>query len=194
MAADIPAVTLPDFLSDISTTVSFLAIQMFLLLLIYIVIFNVGIARLRRSGNPPANRQYLLPHGCKAIGWVFFVPTALFMIAATVFDHLPGFLDKITDSDAASYAILAALVVSAIMVAFSRERDEDEYTAAIRSRYLTLAFFVDGAIVTAGTLLIYSFEYLRFMIVQTFLVLILFILMFNVAMTRIRARAGSTQN
>ena len=72
------------------------------------------------------------------------------------------------------------------MVAFSREKDEDEYTAAIRSRYLSLAFYADTLIVVIGTLAIYEFSYLNFMVIQMFLVLLLYIVMFNIAMWHIR--------
>lgn len=83
--------------------------------------------------------------------------------------------------------------ISMLMVGFAREKDEDEYTAAIRSYYLTLAFYIDTAIIIVGTLVLYNIDYLSFMLVQMFLVLFIYIVLFNIAMLRIRKankRAG----
>ena len=95
-------------------------------------------------------------------------------------------VDKIFEAATDPYIILVA--ASMLMVAFSRERDEDEYTASVRGRCLMLAFYVDFVFVFVTTLTVYSLEYLNIMAVQMFMVLFLHIVMFNTAMAVIRRR------
>ena len=100
-------------------------------------------------------------------------------------------IDKILESATDPYIILVA--ASMLMVAFSRERDEDEYTASVRGRCLMLAFYLDFVFVFATTLTVYSFEYFNIMAVQMFMVLFMHIVMFNTAMAVIRRRRDHDQ-
>lgn len=131
-------------------------------------------------------KQLLLPHACKNIGWILLAPSLITGILYLINPDIPF----------AQYAwydelLVIGLTISMTMVAFSREKDEDEYTAAIRSRYLSLAFYADTLIAVIGTLAIYEFSYLNFMVIQMFLVLLLYIVMFNIAMWHIRTENKS---
>jgi hypothetical protein len=74
------------------------------------------------------------------------------------------------------------------MMAFSRERDEDEYVAAIRGKYLMLAFYVDTVFLIITTLIFHGWDYLPIVAAQMFLILFLHVVMFNIAMAVIRRR------
>lgn len=126
-------------------------------------------------------KQLLLPHACKNIGWILLASSLITGILYLINPDIP--FAQYTWYDE---LLVIGLTISMTMVAFSREKDEDEYTAAIRSRYLSLAFYADTLIVVIGTLAIYEFSYLNFMVIQMFLVLLLYIVMFNIAMWHIR--------
>lgn len=137
-------------------------------------------------------KNLLLPHAFKKIGWVLFVPFALWAFATIFFWDLK-FIQLSMDFSWSQELMPIGIAISMLMVGFSREKDEDEYTAAIRSYYLTLAFYIDTAIILVGTLALYDIDYLNFMMIQMFLVLFIYIILFNIAMLRIRRankRAG----
>jgi hypothetical protein len=102
--------------------------------------------------------------------------------------ELGEMIDKLIEAATDAYIIVVA--ASMLMVAFSRERDEDEYTTSVRGRCLMLAFYVDFVFVFVTTLTVYSLEYLNIMAAQMFMVLFLHIVMFNTAMAIIRRRRG----
>lgn len=124
---------------------------------------------------------FLLPHACKNIGWVILVPmTVLGMIYIFFPDADILYIDWMDE------ATIIGLATSMVMVAFSREKDEDEYTASIRNKHLALAFYIDLAILIVATLTINSFNYLNIIALQMFLALLIFIVTFNFAMWRLR--------
>lgn len=130
-------------------------------------------------------KNLLLPHAFKKIGWVLFVPFALWALSAIFFIDF-DFIQLSMDFSWSQELMAIVISISMLMVGFSREKDEDEYTAAIRSYYLTLAFYIDTVIILVGTLTLYDLDYLDFMLVQMFLVLFIYIVLFNIAMLRIR--------
>lgn len=77
---------------------------------------------------------------------------------------------------------------SMLMVAFSRERDEDEYVASLRGKYLMLAFYLDFVFIVITSFAVHEFDYLNIMAVQMYLILFLHIVMFNIAMAVIRKK------
>lgn len=135
-------------------------------------------------------KNLLLPHACKIVGWFIMVPLIILWIMAWLDDNL-GKLgnwanDFLFEKFMDPYLILIA--GSMLMVAFSRERDEDEYVASVRSKYLMLAFYIDFIFIVVTTLTVYEFDYLNIMAIQMFLILFLHIVMFNMAMFVIRRR------
>jgi hypothetical protein len=88
-------------------------------------------------------------------------------------------------------AVLVTLLSAAMMmVAFSRERDEDDYVASVRGRYLMLAFYIDFVFLVVTAFTVHDLDYLNVMAMQMFLILFLHIVMFNTAMAVIRRRRG----
>jgi hypothetical protein len=94
--------------------------------------------------------------------------------------------EEVVFFSATAYVILVA--ASMMAVAFSRERDEDEYVASVRMRSLVAAFWADFVILTIATLTVNDFDYLNVMVSQMFLILLLHIVIFNVSMAVIRRR------
>lgn len=124
----------------------------------------------------------LMPNVFKKIGWVLFIPCFVWGLSYVLdLDYIENLLPYSWSDE----VCVIGLAVSMLMIGFSREKDEDEYTATLRSYYLTLAFYIDTAIII-GTLTLYEFDYISFMLIQMFLVLLLYIVIFNIAIWRIR--------
>ncbi len=96
--------------------------------------------------------------------------------------------EEIVFFSATAYIIVIA--ASMMMVAFSREKDEDEYVASIRMKCLMTAFWVDFVILVITAFFVKDLDYLYVMSTQMFLILFLHIVIFNTAMAIIRRRRG----
>lgn len=135
--------------------------------------------------------KYLLPHIYKKIGWfitipflvigLFFFPLAdkLDISKSSVvgqeierwFDKYPGqFTDEI---------IAACLIIGMLLVAFSREKNEDEYINKIRLESLQISVLINYILLFFCIIFIYDWEFLWVMTYNMFTVLLIFIIRFN---------------
>lgn len=128
-------------------------------------------------------QNMLLPHWCKTVGIVTLVPLAVVGILAVVFEVEP--FEVIYNHTALYVALLSA---SLLMSAFSREKDEDEYVASVRTRYLMLSFYIDFVFLIVTAFTVFFVDYITVMAVQMFIILFLHAVMFNTAMAVIRSR------
>lgn len=81
---------------------------------------------------------------------------------------------------------MLGLLLSLVFVALSRERDEDEMTAFIRMRSFILSAWISAPLLAIGILFIYFVEFLQFMCMAIYFYLIIYIVVFNLAMCRER--------
>jgi hypothetical protein len=70
------------------------------------------------------------------------------------------------------------IILSSIFVAFSKEKEEDEYILKIRLESLVWAVYVNYGILLISLLFIYDFSFLYVMIFNMFTVIIFFIIRF----------------
>jgi len=70
-------------------------------------------------------------------------------------------------------------IVGAFFIAFSKEKNEDEYIAKIRLESLLWATYVTFAIQILCLLFFYDFTFLKWMIINMFTILIVFIVRYN---------------
>jgi hypothetical protein len=145
------------------------------------------------------SKQMLLPNACKKIGWVLLIPSALvgFFITLTELDmkfHIKSkvfalYNDEILGSskqfgiistDITNTLIGIIFIVGAMMVAFSKEKNEDEYIANLRLSSLMWAVWVNYALLFLSFIFIYGMGFLHVMIYNMFTVLIIFIGRFNI--------------
>lgn len=127
-------------------------------------------------------RDFLFPHSWRVPGWILAAVFGIFGIlwiceAGNIADWLGGYMDE---------AVTIGLMAGLLLVAFSRERDEDEYTTRIRASSLVWAVFADSILVVLATLFIYNFAYLYVMIMQLFLLLALYIVKFRTTLYKVR--------
>lgn len=144
--------------------------------------------------------NYLLPHQFKKIGWIIFIPTFILGILWLIFDFEPAFLDvkvltlfnedflssrgffAIIENNIANEIAGVLIIIGASFIAFSKEKNEDEFISQIRLESLVRATYLNYAILIFALLFIYNMAFFTVMIINMFTVLLFFILHFNWAL------------
>ncbi|MDR1417137.1 MAG: hypothetical protein LBJ57_06945 [Prevotellaceae bacterium] len=144
--------------------------------------------------------NFLLPNRFRAIGWIALIPAILLGYMVVFhdfefsflnikvlsllhdgFDATPGItplpfqLWKVIPDNFTQEAAGILFIVGAIFVAFSKEKDEDEYIAKIRLESLLWATYATFAMQIFCLLFFYEFTFVRSMMVNLFTILIVFI-------------------
>jgi len=78
------------------------------------------------------------------------------------------------------------IIIGLLLIAFSKEKIEDEMIVKIREQSLIWAVLVNFIILILGILFVFGFSYLYFLSLQIFFVLILFIAKFNFELYRFK--------
>lgn len=152
--------------------------------------------------------NYLFPNKYKKIGWILLIPSAILGLITLILDYEPGFLDfKVPAvfidgifTDKYFYGIISNnilneilgvfTIIGSLMVAFSKERSEDEYISKIRLESLVWAVYVNYAILLISFLFIYDLSFLWVMIFNMFTILLFFIIRFNWQISKLKKLAG----
>ena len=141
--------------------------------------------------------NYLLPYRFKKIGWLLFIPSAILGLLTLIYDWTPDFLnvnvfgifiDEIIGttkpfgfiSNNILNEILGVLaIISGLMIAFSKERVEDELISKIRLQSLVWATYWNYGILVLAFLFVFDLSFFWVMIFNMYTVLIFFIIKFN---------------
>ncbi|MDD4032681.1 MAG: hypothetical protein PHS48_05480 [Bacteroidales bacterium] len=140
--------------------------------------------------------NYLFPHRFKRIGWILLIPSTILGILVICFDVKFDFLstkmislyndsllnsegffkvfkENITDEIAG-----IVFIIGALFVAFSREKQEDEFIAKTRLESLVWATYLNYAVLLFCFLFFYGGVFFYVMIINMFTILIFFIIRF----------------
>ncbi len=80
-----------------------------------------------------------------------------------------------------NYTLLIVVnTISLLMIGMSKERNEDECIMQIRANSLLLALWVNSAVSLLIALTLYDFDYLRYMALNIFLFMVIYIVVFRV--------------
>lgn len=90
------------------------------------------------------------------------------------------------ETDAMRQISIVLFTISLLFIAFSREKEEDEYMEYLRSRSMRWAMLISGIVTIVVTLLVYNLAYLYFVFINLYLILILFILKYRIDLHRLR--------
>ena len=142
--------------------------------------------------------KMLLPHKYKTVGWFIALPAFVLMILYLYFDFSFKFLDYTaqgarisldgtllftTQSNNFTDEIAGVLLIAGLMmVAFAREKQEDEMTVKIRLEALLWAVFLNSVLIIAAIILVYGTLFLEVMVYNICTPLIIFIARFNYLM------------
>lgn len=146
----------------------------------------------------------LLPNRLKRIGWWILLPSAIAGIMVTMtgyeaewlnakvftlfYDEIGLFQDDIAthfgpfawlETNVTNTLVGVLFIIGAMMVAFSKEKQEDEFIANLRLSSLLWSVWVNYLLLLVGFLLVYGINFLHIMIYNMFTVLIIFIIRFN---------------
>ncbi len=146
--------------------------------------------------------EMLLPNRFKRIGWFILVPATLagILLITTEFeaewfksrvpailaDEFPGGSKSFTmiTTNLTNTVVGVLFLVGAMMVAFAREKVEDEYIRQIRLSSLMWAVWVNYLLLLVGFLFIYGIAFLYVMIYNMFTILIIFITRYHYLLYR----------
>ena len=148
--------------------------------------------------------RFLLPNKCKLIGWIFLIPSTILGLLVIFKEIKFKFLEvkvltissggtapwdstnffKIETENITGTIIGIVFLVSALLVAFSREKNEDEFISKSRLESLLWATIINYTILLFCFIFFYEFGFWYVMIFNMFTILILFILRFNYILYR----------
>ena len=141
--------------------------------------------------------NFLFPNKYKKLGWLILIPSLALGFLTVLLDLEPAFLDwrvpalfvdefmgekqflGMTDNNMLNELIGALIIVSGILVAFSKEKIEDEYIAKTRLESLVWATLLNYGILLVAILAVYDFAFFWVMIFNMFTLLLFFIVRFN---------------
>lgn len=82
------------------------------------------------------------------------------------------------------------MIVSGLLVAFSKEKVEDEFIAKIRLESLVWATYVNYAVLLVSFIFVFNIAFLWVMIFNMFTILLIFIIRFNIQLSRLKKSAN----
>lgn len=134
------------------------------------------------------NKQLLLPHGCRTIGFIVLVPFLALGIAYMGWDFtLPwleyhrnpkGVFDFVNNNFTDELASIG-LIISLFLIAFSKEKIEDEAIQFFRLEALQWAVYANYLVLLLAVLFCYGELFFKVMTINLFTVLIIFIVRFR---------------
>ena len=158
--------------------------------------------------------QMLLPNKCRIAGCILLPLAIALLIAYYNFDYSIGFLryhvakavpvdyvfsgtqDYIFSKNfAADYTGTVGMIAafaSLFMIAFSKEKQEDEYVRYVRLNALQISVYANYIILALAALLLFGFSFLMVMELNLFTILILFIITYQYQL-RIKPRLSKTR-
>lgn len=154
-------------------------------------------------------QSLLLPNRYKKLGWSLFFPSLLLGIIITtnlykvpevnanVFSLIPQFsLDKSSkmnwffDADLVNTIIGVLFIAGALLIGFSKEKNEDEYIDKLRLSALLWAVLLNYLLLIIAFLLVYDIGFITIMIYNMFTVLLLFLFRFHYLLYRAKITAS----
>ena len=148
--------------------------------------------------------NYLFPNKYKKIGWLIFIPSAIIGLATLIFEFEPNSLDfkmpaifinklfgdkhfiGIVNNNILNEILGVLIILSSLLVAFSKEESEDEYISKIRLESLVWAVYFNYAVLLISFVLIFDLAFLWVMIFNMFTILLFFIIRFNWQISKLK--------
>lgn len=152
--------------------------------------------------------NHLFPNKYKKIGWLILIPSTIIGLITLILDYEPNFLDfnvpaifideffgekqflGIVNNNILNEIFGVLIIISSLLVAFSKEKSEDEYISKIRLESLVWAVYVNYGILLFSFLVMFDLTFLWVMIFNMFTVLIFFIIRFNWQISKIKKSAS----
>ena len=153
--------------------------------------------------------KLLFPNRYKRVGWIIFIPTTIFgliLLFSNSTFGFPGSKVFTIYSDPLStkgpiifgltygnylHTIVGVLfLIGAILVAFSKLKQEDEFIAKVRHESLVWATYVNYAVLIFCFLFFFFMEFYMVMVFNMFTILIFFIIRFHYILYKSKRSLG----
>ncbi len=142
--------------------------------------------------------NYLFPNRFKKIGWFLFIPGivigAIFLITQS--DNIDFFNVKvlsiaeqpifgktvfftISENNILDEIIGLLLIIGSLLIAFSKEKSEDEFISKIRLESLVWATYINYAVLIMTIIFVYDMTFFWVLVFNMFNILLFFIIRFN---------------
>ena len=147
--------------------------------------------------------KFLLPAQFKKFGWIILIPSAILGVLCLMLGWEPDILDikvfaisfdgfthgdlfDFTNNNILNEILGTLTVLGGLMVAFSKEFDEDELISSMRLECLVWAIYCNYAILIVAFFLFYGPTFLWVMVFNLFTPLLLFIIRFTWLISKFR--------
>lgn len=135
----------------------------------------------------------LLPHYVKRLGWILLLPSLLLGLMVMYFEfEIPGLEMKIPYGNHMNIIVdgpwintltdeivSIIVMVTLILIAFSEEKQEDEWVSKIRLESLQWSVYANYILLILAILFVYDMFFFQALIYNMYTILIFFILRFN---------------
>jgi hypothetical protein len=160
-------------------------------------------------------KNYLFPARFQKFGWMLLVPFGimflLFMCGCDKILGQPWMLNVFTITDGGGFGstngdafsfvtndvfdevAFVGLISSLILIAFSKEKDEDEFITQIRLNSLVWALLINYGILIFAELFIYGMAFLPILYLNLILILVLFVIKFRIALFKLKKTAKNEE-
>jgi hypothetical protein len=149
------------------------------------------------------NTKILLAHRFNRIGWFLLIPSLVMGFPVLFFEFqfeilnmkVPAFYTdalggsgflKMVENNVTDELVTVCLLLSSVFVAFSKEKEEDEYVTALRLESLLWSVYLNYFVLLLTVLFFYEFGFMYVMILNMFTTLFFFIVRFNVMLYKIQ--------
>ena len=141
--------------------------------------------------------NYLFPNQFKKIGWLLFIPGIILGIVYLIYQTDINFLDvtifsiaeepifghtaffSFSENNILDEITGLLLIIGALLVAFSKEKSEDEFISKIRLESLVWATYINYVVLILSIIFIYDLTFLWVLVFNMFTVLVFFLIRFN---------------
>ena len=155
-------------------------------------------------------KNYLFPSKFQKLGWILLIPFGLLFLyfcfttsGSRIEWQIPVFalVDQeflqntiwfgFTSNDVFDEVSLIGLIVSLLLIAFSKEKDEDEFISQIRLNSLVWALLINYGILILAELFVYGFPFLNVLYFNLIMILVLFVIKFRIELYKLKTNAGN---
>ena len=148
--------------------------------------------------------NYLFPRKYKKIGWLILIPSVIIGLVTHILVYEPDFLDfkvpavfftdglvfKLFSTNILNEVVGILIIISSLLVGFSKEKLEDEYISKIRLESLVWAVYVNYGILLISFLFFFDEAFLEIMIFNMFTILLFFIIRFHWQIFKLKKSAS----
>jgi hypothetical protein len=121
---------------------------------------------------------WLLPAWCRKAGWALFIPCAILGLYLMFVEYYTPLEFEFYPALKANIAIIGTLI-GLYMVAFSKEKIEDEFINSLRMDAMIKAIILNCVIIVLASLIIYGGWYIYTLSITQYFVLLAYIIIFR---------------